>query len=65
MVLTNDLTAELLGSSGLVNRARKEFIPTGEQLARLAWEQVFKDVVLTTDDVILNFNNYLCKLVDT
>ena len=65
MMLTNDLKAELLGNNGLVNRARKEFIPTGQQLAKQAWEQVFKDVELTTDDVMLNFNDYLCKLVDT
>ncbi len=64
-MLTNDLKAELLGNNGLVSRARKEFIPTGEQLARQTWDQVFKDVVLTTDDVIRNFNDYLCKLVDT
>ena len=62
-MLTNDLKAELLGNNGLVSRARKEFIPTGKQLAQQAWDQVFKDV-LTVDDVILNFNDYLCKLVD-
>ena len=64
-MLTNDLKAELLGNNGLVSRARKEFIPTGKQLARQTWDQVFKDVELTTDDVIRNFNDYLCKLVDT
>lgn len=32
-MLINDLRAELLGNRGLVSRARKEFIPTGEQLA--------------------------------
>ena len=65
MMLTNDLRAELLGNRGLVSRARKEFIPTGEQLANQAWEQVFRDTNLTVDDVTLNFNDYLCKLVDT
>ena len=64
-MLTNDLRAELLGSRGLVSRARKEFIPTGEQLANQTWDQVFKDTDLTVDDVVLNFNDYLCKLVDT
>ncbi len=64
-MLTNDLKAELLGNNGLVNRARREFIPTGRQLARQAWEQVFKDMELTVDDVTLNFNDYLCKLMDT
>ena len=65
MMQTDNLKAELLGNRGLVNRARKEFIPTGEQLANQAWEQVFKDTDLTVDDVVLNFNDYLCKLVDT
>lgn len=64
MMLTNNLRAELLGSSGLVNRARRKFIPTGQQLASQAWEQVFRDAALTIDDVVLNFNDYLCKLVD-
>ncbi|MYE87491.1 hypothetical protein F4X33_00645 [Candidatus Poribacteria bacterium] len=64
-MLTNDLRTELLGNRGLVSRARKEFIPTGEQLANQTWDQVFKDTDLTVDDVVLNFNNYLCKLVDT
>ena len=65
MMLTNNLKAELLGNSGLVDRARREFIPTGVQLARQAWEQVFKDVELTVDDVRLNFNDYLCQFVIT
>lgn len=64
-MLTNDLRAELLGNRGLVSRARKQFIPTGEQLANQTWDQVFKDTALTVDDVVLNFNDYLCKLVDT
>ena len=64
-MLTDNLKAELLGKNGLVDRARQEFIPKGKQLARQAWDQVFKDVELKADDLILNFNNYLCKLVDT
>lgn len=62
---TNDLKAELLGNCGLVSRARNEFIPAGEQLANQAWEQVFRETDLTVDDVTLNFDGYLCKLVDT
>lgn len=54
-----------MGSHGLVSRARKEFIPTGKQLAAQVWDQIFKGVDLTAHDVILNFNDYLCKLVDT
>jgi hypothetical protein len=65
MMLTDNLKAELLGNRGLVSRAREEFIPTGVQLANQVWEQVFKNTDLTVDDVVLNFNNYLCKLVDT
>ena len=65
MMLTDNLKAELLGNRGLVSRAREEFIPTGVQLANQAWEQVFKNTDLTVDDVVLNFNDYLCKLVDT
>ena len=65
MMLIDSLKAELLGNSGLVNRVRTDLIPTGEQLANQAWEQVFNDTELTVDDVRLNFNDYLCKLVDT
>ena len=64
-MLANNLKTELLGNNGLVDRARKEFIPTGKQLAQQAWDQVFKDVELTVDNVTLNFNDYLCELVDT
>jgi len=64
-MLANNLKAELLGNNGLVDRARKEFIPTGRQLAQQAWDQVFKGVELTVDNVTLNFNDYLCELVDT
>lgn len=65
MMLIDNLKAELLRNNGLVSRARKEFIPTGKQLANQAWGQVFRDTDLTVDNVILNFNDYLCELVDT
>ncbi len=64
MMLTDNLKAELVGSSGLVKRARSKFIPTGKRLADQAWEQVFQNIELTVDNVTQNFNDYLCKLVD-
>lgn len=62
----DDLKKEIQGVKGIVSLARKKFIPTGEELANLAWEGVsLAGRELTTEEVNANFNNYLCELIDT
>lgn len=62
----DDLKKEIQGRKGIVSLARKQFIPTGEELANLAWERVsFADRELTSKEVNANFNDYLCELIDT
>lgn len=59
------LKAELQGRNGLIKRARQQFMPSGDELAKLAWQHVsFADVELSEEDVKRNFNAYLCELVD-
>ena len=66
MALIDELKIEIQGQKGLVNRAKKQFIPTGEKIAQQAWEQVsFSGKKLTVDEINANFNEYLCELVDT
>jgi hypothetical protein len=62
----DDLRKEIQGHKGIVNLARKQFIPTGEELANLAWGRVsFAGIELTSEQVNSNFNDYLCELIDT
>ena len=61
----DDLKNEIQGPKGIVTLARKKFIPTGEELANLAWERAsFTGRELTIEEVNANFNNYLCELID-
>ena len=61
----DELKKEIQGSKGIVSLARKQFIPTGEELANLAWKSVsFAGKELTVEEVNTNFNDYLCELVD-
>jgi len=61
----DDLKKEIQGVKGIVSLARKKFIPTGEKLANLAWGHVsFSGIELTSEQVNLNFNDYLCELID-
>jgi len=59
------LRDELQGPNGLVNKARKKFIPSGEKLASMAWDKVFGGRECSPEEVERDFNDYLCALVDT
>jgi len=62
----NSLKHELQGSNGLVQIVRKAYIPSGEELAKEAWNCVsFSKKKLTSKDVLKNFNKYLTELIDT
>lgn len=60
------IKAELQGRNGLINKARRQFMPSGDELAELVWMRVsFAGLELSEEDVKRNFNAYLCELVDT
>jgi hypothetical protein len=72
MLPTTDLSSlqslkkELQGQNGLLDRVRKSFIPSGEDLSKEAWQRVsFAKETLTKKKVKEKFNNLLCELVDT
>lgn len=66
MSFSDELKKEIQGAKGLVGQAKKQLIPSGKKLAQQAWDYVsFAKKNLTPDDVIANFDNYLCELVDT
>jgi len=59
------LKRELQGPQGLIQEVRKSYIPTGENLAKFAWERAsFHEAELTARRVKNNFNAYLCELID-
>jgi len=60
------LKSELQGQKGIVQQVRKQWLPSGEKLAKEAWKKLsFAKKDLAPEDVKKNFNDYLCRLIDT
>lgn len=64
--LLTSLKSELQGSRGLVQRVRKKWMPSGEDLAKEAWRKVASTKgKLSESEVKRDFNKLLCELIDT
>ena len=65
MISLEDLKKELQGPQALVSKARRCYIPSGEELARKAWDRVSGGKKWSAEEILERFNDYLCALMDT
>lgn len=59
------LKREVQGPRALVSKARRHYIPSGEALARKAWDRISGGRQWSAEEVMERFDDYLCTLMDT